>query len=166
MANATADLDGDVAVCYNIIKETVMRLHVIHIWELLKVWLWSRQPRRKLTITIIRKGTEMVCLYEVNLPVPEGDDPGRVSWVLTPTFNNIPQSPITGPIDVLKTDLRVPAMPGGGSPRVDLLLAHVDAAGNVSEASSFSFAEPDNIPPVQPGQVSIVFLGTEADPVV
>ena len=121
-------------------------------------------PRRPGKMHVFRKkGIQMRYVFEVNLPAPAGDDPGRISWLLSSTIDGVGQTDLTGPIDVLTTEYSVPALPGGGSPSVHLSLVHVDKAGNKSLPSVFDFSQPDDLPPVQPGQLGVTLLRTEED---
>lgn len=138
---------------------------MIRYWDLLRLWLKSR--RRKPILKLKLKGIEMNYRFLVTMPeVPSPSvDPGIASWILTPVHDGVEQPSLTGAVDVLSTEILVPALPGGGSPVVDLLLAYVDKAGNVGSTSKFTFSQPDNIAPAAPGEVSVSLLGTDEDTV-
>lgn len=112
-------------------------------------------------MTVTVKGIEMVYRALVTFPQPPANDPGISNWMLTPVHDGVDQPTITGEASVTSTEIRFPALPGGGSPVINLLFSWVDKAGNVGTASKFTFSQPDDIAPAEAGQVSVTILGTE-----
>ena len=125
------------------------------------MWNWLKPPAKPGRIRITRSRTEMNNVYKVNFPVPSDTDPSRVSWSLVVTLDGVAQPTLTGPIADASTEIRVPLLPGGGTPAVELSLTHVDLAGNVSPARVVTFQEADTIPPAQPGEFSVELVGQE-----